>query len=264
MAVPRSEVEIKALDSFRPLVKDLQFEDGVLMRFLRARDLDMAQTEVMLRKFVEWRVNAKCNQYLGWTIPLDLLQFEIFLTGFDDEDRPVFWAPYGFWPSIRDFMECWGTDDILKHVGKIMNKIYSVLLQTKHQQFVAIVDSEGVTFSKVFYEARYWKGFNVLMGLLHDFEHNFPELLYKATLFNTPLAFMWGWKFLSPCLTAKTHSKIEIYGSGSRAQNQWMAALFDNLPDRCIPTKYGGQSAVINVNEDLLQVWKEHKSSTTT
>lgn len=55
-------------------------------------------------------------------------------------------------------MERGMTDDILKYCGKMMDKLHQLLLLTKHQQFVVLVDIEGLTFSKVFYEARCWKG----------------------------------------------------------------------------------------------------------
>jgi len=261
MAIPQNETEILALKSFRPMVQDLGFSDGVLMRFLRARNLNKAQAEDMIRKFIIWRAEAECNKYLGWTVPADLLRFDAYLCGFDHEERPVFWVAQGFWPSVRDLFDRGMAEDILKYCGYIMEKAYQLVLRTKHQQIVSLVDNEGITFSKVFYEMRSLIGVQTLMGLLRDYEANFPELLHKAYMFNTPLAFMWGWKILSPCFSNYTLSKVNLYRSGEKDNEMLESTLYKNLPKSAIPPKYGGSAVLTNLNDDLMKVWEDYCSA---
>lgn len=64
----------------------------------------------------------------------------------------VFWLPYGNWPSFRDIIDDGMADDIFTWSGKFLEKVHQLLLSTKHQQYVAILDCDGITFSKMFHE----------------------------------------------------------------------------------------------------------------
>lgn len=68
---------------------------------------------------------------------------------------------------------------------------------------------------------------------------------------------MWGWKFMSPFFSEVTHSKISFYGNGNDAKEQWRNALFTNLPERVIPSQYGGSSTPISIHDDLDTLWEE-------
>lgn len=70
----------------------------------------------------------------------------------------VYYAPLGTWASARDMFEKGLEDDCLRFAGKSMDNVYKVLMNTKNQNFVCIVDNAGVTFRKAWYETQNYQG----------------------------------------------------------------------------------------------------------
>lgn len=89
------------------------------------------------------------------------------------------------WASARDMFEKGLEDDCLRFAGKSMDHIHNILLRTKHQNFVCIVDNTGVTFGKAWYEAQNYQGVQDLVRIFREYEANFPETLHKAYLINS-------------------------------------------------------------------------------
>lgn len=79
-------------------------------------------------------------------------------------------------------------DDCLRYAGKSMDQVHNLLLTTKHQNFVCIVDNTGVTFGKAWYEAQNYQGINDLIRLFREYEANYPETLHKAYVINSNYA----------------------------------------------------------------------------
>jgi hypothetical protein len=136
----------------------------------------------------------------------------------------VFWASPGLWPYVRPLFERGMTGDILRFAGKMMDRVYSLLLRTKQQQFLVIFDSENITFPRVLYESSCWEGecirvllkiknfknslksqgffciklstphaaCSVLIQLFRDYEANFPELLCRAFMLNSEYTYIFA------------------------------------------------------------------------
>jgi len=64
-------------------------DDTTLLRFLRARDLEVKRAEAMLRKSVEWREANSVESATKWQVPQDILKdFKMYFTGLDKNGFP--------------------------------------------------------------------------------------------------------------------------------------------------------------------------------
>jgi len=69
-----------------------------------------------------------------------------------------------------------------------MDMVYNELLNTKHQNFVCIVDIAGATYRDALHEVQNFKGIQDLIWLFKEYEANYPETLYKAFVINSKLS----------------------------------------------------------------------------
>ncbi|ODM96897.1 SEC14-like protein 2 [Orchesella cincta] len=231
-----------SLDKLIKRTTDLDFNEGTLLRFLRARNLDVKKAEAMLRDSVIWRKENE-YRYFGstyefWEPPPEITAgYDIYHCGYDAENRPVYYAPLGMWASAYDMFKKGLEDDCLRFAGKSMDQVHKQLLTTKHQNFVCIVDNTGVTLRKALYESQNFAGIQDLIRLFREYEANFPETLHKAFVINTPQVFYLGYNIVKPLMTKHTLSKINIFNCD---ETQWLPAIHEHIPIHAIPEKFGG------------------------
>lgn len=69
---------------------------------------------------------------------------------------------------------------------------------------------------------------------------------------------MWLWKFCSVGFDTNTNSKITFYGSSPQARKQWEEDIYEEIPIKAIPPRYGGSGRLTSINEDFIGVWRKH------
>jgi len=236
--------ECDALEKLVERTTDLNFNEGMLLRFLRARNYDLKKAEDMLHAHIIWRKENE-HRYFGdrydfWEPPIEIAAgYDVYHCGYDGEGRPVYYAPLGIWASARDMFGKGMEDDCLRYAGKSMDRVHDYLLTTKHQNFVCIVDNTGVTFRKAFYESQNFAGIQDLIRLFREYEANFPETLHKAFIINTPQVFYWGFNIVRPLMTRHTLSKINIFNED---ESKYLPVIHEHLPIDAIPEKLGGKA----------------------
>jgi len=149
-------VEQERILEFRKKVQDIveedseKGEDSYLIRWLRARNLDVKKAEEMLRASVEWRRENRVDGIIEREpIPHELAQeAPIAWCGNTVEGLPIFLCPMGR-HDMRKFVEMYGMDRCERIHIVNMEKITQLLKESGKQQgksitqIVEIVDFEG-------------------------------------------------------------------------------------------------------------------------
>jgi hypothetical protein len=60
-------------------------------------------------------------------------------------------------PIVRSLFDKGLKADCIRFAGRVVNRVYSLLLATKLQEFTLIIDSGEVTFGRALYETSCWE-----------------------------------------------------------------------------------------------------------
>jgi len=110
------------IDQFRAKAKKLgcNTEDEYLIRWLRARNLDVDKAEQMLKTSMEWREKEDIKGLNSWDAPVTVSQDFLYkFTGEDSEGRPVLVVPFGRW-EVRKLIEMGCKDDCFKYMHRLL------------------------------------------------------------------------------------------------------------------------------------------------
>ncbi|CAG7718747.1 unnamed protein product [Allacma fusca] len=246
MAAPNLH-ELEILGEFRANVKDLNLNellnsDMELLRWIRARDYNLDQAELMLRKHMKWREEIGYDQLAFWDMPklCEDLMPETML-GFDDDNCPVLVSPSGKW-DMKKTLEVVGSETALLSRWKIAKTIEEAMKGKLTSegvpvtQYSVITDLQGLTISQ---------GTIAVLQAVSDcaqiFEANFPESSKYLIVINAPWFFATFYKCLKPFLSEKTKAKTHIYG---KCRKEWTEFLGSKFPPHVIPRLYGGSNNI--------------------
>lgn len=161
-------------------MKDLVTDEHMLVRFLRARNLNTQKAETMLRKCMEWRQNNDMDSIKKYEIPSALVKdFKFYYCGNDAEGRPIYVLPIGRWDG-RKILSMGYKEDSCRFMYKVLEIIMEKCKARGVTQFHVIVDYAELTFWKV----AHWDSIENVVRVVRDFEANFPETLYSAHFVN--------------------------------------------------------------------------------
>jgi len=243
--------EKEALNLFREEITRLSFTadltDHFLIRWLRARNLDIKKATDMLKNYYEWN---STNQLLpensigkDWIPPeiiVDDLKYKFL--GFDSIGRPVIWMPIGRW-EVRLRLEAGLKNECFLYAYQIM---YQILKQIECQriksngkvsQFVAIIDCNELYFRKLSFET-----LQCTLRFFREFEAYFPEIMAACYVVNTPMVFSIVYNLVKPLMSAATIAKLQIFDSN---ETKWKPVLQSHIPLDILPADYGGNAEPI-------------------
>ncbi|CAG7833072.1 unnamed protein product [Allacma fusca] len=243
MAAPTTG-ELAVLQQFRDEVHDVlpnlneyRQTDAWLLRWLRARELDIGKASRMLRRSLEWRDQEKINDILSWEPPNILMEeFGMKLSGFDNDGSPVGIVPFGDW-DIRKVIEMRRKDIFVKYIDFLFEIALHLVERrsTKEKvltQFVLIMDLDRFSFRQI--ASR--ETIDAIFEAIKRFEANHPETLKAAYLINAPRIFAYLFSFIKPLLTARTLDKVQIFGSNGSFKPVLLKTI---APDQ-LPSEMGG------------------------
>ena len=195
--------------------------DEMCVRFLRARDLDLARATPMLHAHLawrrEWQPESITTAQLRNSLPSGCWRFAGFARG----GEPVL--------SVRT--ELWNPEDY--DMEEYIRYLAWCLLQAEQ------VQGEGVSRNVVIFDVAGWKLSHVAyLSYIKELatlqaNHN-PERLAKAFLVNVPWIFHAAWAVIRPWLDAKTADKVVLDPTAEQLA-EWIEPA--NL-ERCF---HGGQ-----------------------
>jgi len=217
-----------------------QSSDHYLVKWLRARGMDVGKAEEMLKKSLEWRKENGID-----TILETLKVSEHFLKaapfaylGIDPETGcPLFLYVMGR-ADMRAHVEELGIEAMLQYNAYFMEYIHKVIFKECSEkagrpitQFIELMDLEGYNY----YQLASSQTREMMTRMQVMFDSNYPEVVRHASMINAPKIFSVIFNLLKPFIAKATLDKVSIYGP-----NNWQAEVKERFPMELIPTHYGG------------------------
>ncbi|CAG7834013.1 unnamed protein product [Allacma fusca] len=238
--------ESRLLPEFKSLLQDLNFDwydghDLSLLKWLRARDLDMDKAEKMLRKSSDWRKKNQIESILSYEFPTDMTkEFPFQISGIDSEGCFIVVVPFGQW-DFRKFSESGKKHLVLTYVDYLLELLVTVLKKRSCPasvilQAVIILDYDGFSLRQITSK----QNVEMLIQILSQIESNRPEMLKRAYIINAPRVFEMAYKLFKPLISARTLSKAYIYGPNA---SEWKSGLLSTIPHGSLPSYYGGSNS---------------------
>ncbi|XP_077488922.1 SEC14-like protein 4 isoform X2 [Amblyomma americanum] len=236
-----SSVPCICVAKFRKRLSDVtkpENTDHYLLRWLRAREFDEVKAEHMLRQSLAWRQKVGADTVLQDYTPPEVLQ-KHFPGGFLDcspEGHVCYLMPIGS-VDIKGFLEVVSVEQVKRRFLLLFETLMDNLRRNSKQNnkvietVFFIVDFEHFSLRQLYS----WQVITLLTDFLKLYEDNYPEILEKAYIINTPRFFPILWKVLRPFLTQRTADKVAIYG-----MDGWRKNIFERLNPDGVPQHWGG------------------------
>ncbi|ODM98644.1 SEC14-like protein 4 [Orchesella cincta] len=217
-----------------------QNEDHYLIRWLRARNMDVEKAEEMLRKSMKWRKDNEVDGILEREeVPIKYRR--LFPTGDfgrDSEGDVVIFIPYGRY-CHRLVIGVEGMETVLRwHIiwMETMNRLVTNAEKEtgkKGLRLVQIVDFDQYSYK----ELTYSPGREFLIKTNKVADENYPELMKSMVIINAPKVFSLLFGVIKPFMSKETISKISII-SGN--EETWKKELNSKLNPENVPVRWGG------------------------
>jgi hypothetical protein len=203
----------------RVLEGDPSDKDADLLRFLRARDFDVAQANAMLDEACKWRAAVKPAEIAPSMIARALQPSAWQIIGHARCGTPVLMSNAGVWrPSILE-----NIDEYTRFVAYFC-AIIEKLQGLGAEQMIVIFDQRAFTSEMTRPFAM--RCIAKLVSVVQDF---YPERLKRAFIVNSPMVFLAAWKIIRPWLDAKTASKVRFPSGGCPGEGtKELEALIDS------------------------------------
>ena len=230
-----SEEEENALADMR---KEDRYAEELLpqetiVRFLRARDHDLAKSKLMLDNHLKFR-SKWIPQGLESCKPSDImpaLQSGCWAVGGLTKDGcPILYVDTNLWNPADYTVEIY-----VKYLCFFFERLHLLFPEDRHQ-VVIILDMSGWQFSDVFY-------LNYIRHLVDINQNQYPERLRYCNLINVPWFFKTAWAVIKPWIDQKTVAKIEL-SSDTNAEK-----LLSIIDADVLSMKYGGNRDISNIQK---------------
>ncbi|XP_035713584.1 SEC14-like protein 4 [Folsomia candida] len=210
-------------------IQDL--DDKYILRFLIARDHDIAKAEEMLRNHVEWKERIEYDQAHTWIID-DVVQdsFQFCVDGKDKEGRLVVYCPVGAWHGRR-MLEAGLGKELDRHLYHMAACMASALAKSNGDKLVGILDLAELSYYKI----AHYDTVQLTLRMLREREQNFPETLEAVIIINSPWVLDVIFPLIKPILGRSTLQKLEIYNS---SPHKWMPVLLDRIQGGKFPSMF--------------------------
>ncbi|KAG8458087.1 hypothetical protein KFE25_012747 [Diacronema lutheri] len=223
-------------------------EDGLLLRFLRARQFDVAKAAELLRADLEWRAELRvpelATQSEAEVLGCDPAIFAHYLPGWyesvDLEGRVAQWQKWGDL-RVDEVLQHTTHDRLLRHHVWQQEQLLRRQAENARQQHVWLAQCVTVV------DAKHWHpglASRAAMAFLRDIagldQLHYPERMGMIITINAPYTLSACYAIISTWLDPVTRAKVQII-SGERYWRPLLEATF--APDQ-IPREYGGTAAV--------------------
>lgn len=204
----------------------------ILMKFLRARNLDIKAASEMLANTLRWRQEIKIDEVVKEEFPQDIFGNLGHVFGKDKGGRPVTYNLYGGNQDLDSVFK--DTQRFIRWRVALMEKGVQLLDFETVDQMVQVHDYEGVGLSSRTPESK-----AAAAEATNIFQSHYPEMLYKKYFVNVPTFMSWIFWIFKPLLSAATIAKMSVVGKGPEAIGKELLVIVD---DSELPTRYGGKA----------------------
>ncbi|XP_037519816.1 SEC14-like protein 4 [Rhipicephalus sanguineus] len=229
-----------ALDQFRNAVADVQRTsdtDAFLLRWLRARDFDVANAEKMYRDHLKWRMENGVDDMLhSYEIPeIVRKNFPGFFLHPCKDGRPMFMVPYGL--NVNALLEAMTPAVLIRHCIYLLEYAESLCRRSSNELgreihgLYTVADMDRLVFRHIYS----WQVLKTTAVNFRMMEDNYPECQEKVIVINAPSFYSMLWKFMRTLLSERTASKFEVYG-----KDGWKERLLEIADADSLPACWGG------------------------
>ena len=233
--IPRSKEEEDTLIIFKEEIQkdNLKYnskivDDNYLLRFLRARKLDLGKSLEMFKKFVEWREKEDIDNISSFSFPEESELLEIYPRGLHKTDklgRPIHYELLANF-NYSEIMKHSSKERLMKYNVKKLSYLYSTIFPicTKAyggnvHQFINIIDLKGFSMmrmSKKIYD--YIKADSAVL------QANFPETMGQILVVNCGYVLKGCWAIIKGFLDENTRNKV-LFCTSYKDLNKFVSFL---------------------------------------
>lgn len=241
-----SQEEKAKIDDLRRRAKDHftaeeQNEDFFLMRWLRARNMNVDKAEEMLKNSLQWRKETGADTILEKEDFPDKYKkrFMFGLFGEDEEGCSILLLPAGR-HNHRMLIENEGMEATLRWNIVWMEKVEGYIREARQKTgkpiytYHEIIDMEHYSLKAFTYKP----AVDYILETQKMFDANYPDILKTVTVINAPKMFALLFSILKPLIDKNTLDKVSIFGSDEDA---WKKRFIEKgFPMHKFPPRWGG------------------------
>ncbi|CAL8125553.1 unnamed protein product [Orchesella dallaii] len=231
------------------LPDDFSKRDDSLIRWIRAREMDLDKAEEMIRNSMQWRKDNHIDNILKSGLDPELCEkFPYYLDAHDKEGRPLLTMPFGSW-DVRGYIEANGPEKFVMYTNQLLENLVAAIKRCTlakeknilnnaddHQpcvQFVIVSDMSGYSFRQL----ANMKAVQSILQMVSTFEAHYPETMGQCITINAPAVFSVLFGMMKSLMSGRTVEKIKIFSSD---KNQWLPVVLDLIDASEIREQYGG------------------------
>ncbi|PSR72872.1 hypothetical protein PHLCEN_2v11239 [Hermanssonia centrifuga] len=234
-----------ALDKFRKELQDEEIyvpermNDGMLLRFLRARKFDVPKAKEMLKSAEQWRKDFGVDEIVKNFDFKEKEEVDKYYPQYyhkiDKEGRPIYVERLG----KLDFKALYAVTTQERQLQRLVYEYEKFLTErlpacsqaVGHpvETSCTILDLANVSLTN-FYRVK-----DYVMAASSIGQDRYPETMGKFYIINSPWAFSAVWSVVKPWLDEVTVAKIDILGSGYKDK------LLAQIPAESLPKEFGGK-----------------------
>ncbi|XP_046633896.1 SEC14-like protein 2 [Daphnia pulicaria] len=210
-----------------------------LIKWLIAREFDLAKSETMFRQSLEWRQINQVDTILDkWTPPEVLTRYySLGATGHDKFHCPVWINAFGRM-DMTGILQSVTKRDYLRYMVYITEMSHRLMMENALRSgkpvsyqtiIIDMADFSVNQMSKQFMD--------IGMETTNLFVTNYPEGVRRVFVINVPQVFSVGFNLVKPFLSAATLAKLRIFSQDAKA---WKDALLEEIDADQLPAHYGG------------------------
>jgi hypothetical protein len=234
-------VKVAKLD---PLSGDIA--DADLLRFLRARSMNVSKASKMFAEHQKWR-REYFTSGLGYAqedeIRDELAADEFFIQGHDKAGRPIA-VVFG----AKHISSKKSVDKFKRAITYLLDKLIASM-PPGVEKFVVISDLSDLKLKNLDVRG--------MLGAFHFMQAYYPERLGKIFTLHTPALFWGCWKVLHPFLDDVTKAKIVFV-----EDNKIEETLLRDISIEELPTTYGGLKALVPLEQAQPPNWPPPRPAT--
>ncbi|KZV66321.1 CRAL/TRIO domain-containing protein [Peniophora sp. CONT] len=202
----------------------------VLMKFLRARDLNVELAKEMMVHTLRWRDEFGVDAAIQETFPDDIFGNLGHIYGRSKKNEPITYNLYG---KMGDLKTVFGDKNrFMRWRIKLMEEGITKLDFETVDQMIQVHDYEGVGWN-----SRDANSKAAASEISNIFSNHYPEFLSHKLFVNVPSAFTWIFWLFKPLLPAATLAKMKVAGRGAHGIGKELLPLVDAAQ---LPKQYGG------------------------
>mmetsp|Transcript_124821 Transcript_124821/g.364565 ORF Transcript_124821/g.364565 Transcript_124821/m.364565 type:complete len:376 (+) Transcript_124821:89-1216(+) len=211
------------------LEQESEASDIVLLKFLRAEELDLAKAAERLVQTLVFRADCHIDELKGAELP-EHFRGHDFLSGLDLDGRPVLISRFGGMDLKLVFGDL---EAFVRYRAQVMERTMAMLSFKKGavEDLCQVHDYSGVPL--LFPGADVKGGVGAVTKV---FSEHYPETKGKTIFVNFPAAFSKLFKGFSIFIPERTLKKFLILGKEDHA------SLFDHISPEIVPEAIGGMS----------------------